>query len=93
MTHLQRFQNALKCAGATAALISSEINQRYLSDLPFSDGYIFVTPDEGFLLTDSRYIEAAKKSVKDLSVVLPTGGMLNFIKNILSEKSISCLII
>ncbi len=93
MNHLQRFQNALKDAGAEAALISSEINQRYLSDFPFSDGYILVTPDEGFLLTDSRYIEAAKNSVKDFSVILPRDGMLNFIKGVLSEKGISELAI
>ena len=89
MTNLERFQNALKLAGASGAVITSEINQRYLSDFPFSDGYILVTPDEAFLLTDSRYIEAAKNTVKDFSVILAVGGMLEALKKLIVDKGIS----
>ncbi|MBQ8850169.1 MAG: aminopeptidase P family protein [Clostridia bacterium] len=89
MTRLERFGEALRAAGAECAVISSEINQRYLSGFPFSDGYILVTPDEDFLLTDSRYIEAAKKHVNDLSVILASGGMLASLKRLISDKGIS----
>ena len=63
MSNLKRLQKKLIEAKADAALISSELNQRYLSDFHFSDGYILVTQDSGYLITDSRYIEAAKKQV------------------------------
>ena len=89
MTALSRFQDALRVANAEAAIISSEINQRYLSDFKFSDGYIVVTPDEAFLLTDSRYIEAAKKACPDFSVILAAGGMLNALRHFVSDKGFS----
>ena len=85
MTRLERFQEALRKAGAQSALISSEINQRYLSDFHFSDGYILITQSEGYLLTDSRYIEAARAEAKDFSVILSSGGMADTLKRIISD--------
>lgn len=85
MTHLERFQSSLRRLGAQSALISSEINQRYLSGFQFSDGYILVTQAEAYLLTDSRYIEAARAEVKDFSVILSSGGMLGSLKKLISD--------
>ena len=82
MTNLERFQAVLANVGAEAAIISSEINQRYLSDFHFSDGYLLVTQTEGYLLTDSRYIEAARAAVTHLSVILATGGMHEALKKL-----------
>ncbi len=89
MTALVRFQEALRAAEAEAAIISSEINQRYLSDFKFSDGYILVTPNEAFLLTDSRYIEAARTACPDFSVILSAGGMLETLKRLIADKGFS----
>ncbi len=60
-------------------LISSEINQRYLSGFAYTDGYIVVLSDKAYLLADFRYIEAARArvSAKDFEVVMPEGGMLS----------------
>ena len=71
MTQLQRFQKSLANTEFDCAIISSEINQRYLCDFSFSDGYIIVSPDSAFLFTDSRYIEAARKSVKGFEIPEP----------------------
>ena len=71
MTQLQRFQKSLANAEFDCAIISSEINQRYLCDFSFSDGYIIVSPDSAYLFTDSRYIEAARKSVKGFEIPEP----------------------
>ncbi len=86
MTQLKRFQALLIKANADAAILSSETNQRYLSDFHFSDGYIIVTQTEGYLLTDSRYIEAARATVKDFEIIKPDGGMLEAISSLLSDK-------
>lgn len=93
MTNLERFQTALAKAGAEAAIISSEINQRYLSGFHFSDGYILVTQTEGYLLTDSRYIEAARAADTHHSVILVTGGMHNTLKKLISELNIERIIV
>ncbi len=47
-----------------AILIHSPENRRYFTDFPSSDGYLVVTKDDAVLFTDSRYIEAAQKTIK-----------------------------
>lgn len=47
-----------------AYLISSPENRRYLTGFASSDGYIFITKTQSVFLTDSRYIEAARKTVR-----------------------------
>ena len=54
MTQLERFQETLAKSDFDAALISSPVNQRYLSDFCFSDGCIIVDADKAFLITDPR---------------------------------------
>ncbi len=97
---LNKLREALCTSGIGGAIISSEINQRYLSDLLFSDGYILVTETDAFLLTDSRYIEAARRACPDFSVILAAGGMLEALKKLIfdlkltsvavEEASLSC---
>ena len=93
MTRVESFALAIKEKGADGAIISSETNQKYLSDFEYSDGYIFVTADESFLITDSRYIEAAKKQVKDLTVLLPSGAMLAEIGEIAKKKGCARILV
>ena len=92
MNRLEKFQNALSAIGADGALISSEVNQLYLSDFHFSDGYVLVTENEAFLITDSRYIEAARGAVKHMTVVL-ADGMYDTVKKLVSDNGISTLAI
>lgn len=53
-----------------AYFVSSPENRRYLTEFSSTDGYLLVTADEAIFLTDSRYIEAAEKTVKDCSEVV-----------------------
>ena len=48
-----------------AIIISSPENRRYFTGFPSSDGYLVVTKNDAVFFTDSRYIEAAQKSVKN----------------------------
>ena len=75
MTQLNRFKTALAKANFDAAIISSELNQRYLCDFPFTDGYILVTQDKSYLLTDFRYVEAAKNAVEGFEILCPEKNM------------------
>ena len=50
---------------ADAVIITNEKNQKYLSGFDFTDGFVIVTRSGCFVLTDFRYIEAAKESVFD----------------------------
>ena len=48
-----------------AIIISSPENRRYFTGFPSSDGYLVVTKNDAVFFTDSLYIEAAQKSVKN----------------------------
>jgi len=57
-----------------ALLVTDEKNQRYAAGFPFTDGVVLVGREKAFLLTDSRYIEAAGAAVDaDVSVRLFDG--------------------
>lgn len=45
---------------ADAMLVTHKKNQTYLTGFEFDDGYVLVTREESYLITDFRYIEAAK---------------------------------
>ena len=85
MTQLQRFQNTLKESEFDAAIISSELNQRYISGFNYTDGYILIGREKAFLLTDFRYIEAANAEVKDFEILMPSGSMLSTLFELIGE--------
>ena len=85
MTQLQRFQNTLKESEFDAAIISSELNQRYISGFNYTDGYILIGREKAFLLTDFRYIEAANTEVKDFEILMPSGSMLSTLFELIGE--------
>lgn len=62
MNNIQRIQEALARQGLDAILLTDEKNQRYAAGFPFTDGAVLVAQKKAWLLTDSRYIEAAEKA-------------------------------
>ena len=70
-----------------AVIIFSEVNRRYFTGFPSSDGYLVVTKDDAVLFVDSRYVEAAEKSVSVCKVSLFKRANED-IKKYLKEKSI-----
>lgn len=55
-----------------AIFIFDELNQRYLSDFAFSDGFLSISMDEAYLVTDFRYYEAAlSRADKNFKVISP----------------------
>lgn len=61
MNNISKIQKALCEKGLDALLISGEKNQRYATGFAFTDGMVIVSREDAWLLTDSRYIEAACK--------------------------------
>ena len=71
MNHIQSVQRELEKRGLDAVLITNEINQRYVCGFSFTDGFVLISRENAWLITDSRYIEAAKDSVgSNLEVLL-----------------------
>lgn len=56
-------------------LLTSEMNQFYATGFAFTDGYVLVTRDQTYLVTDFRYIEAAEASEGVVKVELKAGAL------------------
>ena len=63
MTAISRLRNEIP-EGADCILVTSELNQRYLTGV-HTEGYVVVGRDHAWLLTDFRYIEIAEKYATD----------------------------
>ena len=87
MSHLSKFRTAMQNAGYDAAIITEHTNQRYLSDFDFEDGLVLVTRGESYLITDFRYVEAAKlQTTPEMQVLTPTGGQLLCVAGLLADN-------
>ena len=95
MSKLKIFKEELLLKGADAALISSPLNQRYLTAFDYQDGYILVTKTDAFLLADFRYIEAAQRALggTEFTVIRPCGSMLIELSSLLEECGAKTLLI
>lgn len=65
MNNIARMQDMLERMGLDAVLVTGEKNQRYAAGFPFTDGYVLVGRKKAWLITDSRYVEAARLSVPE----------------------------
>ena len=71
---------------ADCILVTSEINQRYLTGFPFTDGYVLVSRDKAWLLTDFRYTEAAKRHEDESLSVIEFSSRKELLGAILAEN-------
>ncbi len=88
MNRIERFKNELVINGADAAVISSAVNQRYMTDFDYTDGYVLITKNKSYVLADFRYIEAARAKVDQnaFEVIMPDSSMLVCISSLLDEN-------
>ena len=70
MNHVSQIRLKVVEAGADAILLTDEKNQRYACGFPFTDGYVLIAREKAWLITDSRYTEAASRVVSaDVTVI------------------------
>lgn len=75
----------------SAALIMSEENVCYFTSFHSSNGYLVVTKDKSYFLTDSRYIEAAQSKISSCDEVLLLKNMKEDISALLKKLGITKL--
>ncbi len=68
MNQIARIREELIKRGLDALLTTDEKNQRYAAGFPFTDGAVLVGREKAFLITDSRYIEAARQQAEGVEV-------------------------
>ncbi len=78
--------------GIDGILATNEKTQKYLGGFDYTDGYFLVTREHSYLITDSRYIEAAGKfATEELDVVQFSGSLYDAISGILKKHNIKTL--
>ena len=88
MNSLSKLRLAMKEKEIDAVLVLDELNQRYLSNFAFTDGYLLITHTNAYLVTDFRYYEMAeKRSNKDFEIVMPDNRM-GFLDEKVAELSL-----
>ncbi len=88
MTKLEKLRAAMKERGVDSIIVFDELNQRYLSDFGFTDGFLFVSASSAHLVTDFRYYEMAMKSAcRDFKIAMPS-DRTEYIKSVASEEGI-----
>ena len=94
MSNLKNFQALLIENGYDAAIITDQLNQQYLSGFEFHDGIVLVLQKYAYLLTDFRYVEAAKeKACRDMQILTPEKGATDAICTLLREHSCARVVI
>ena len=90
MTRLEKFKRELSSVGADAAVISSQINIRYMTGFDYTDGYVLITKNKSYVLADFRYIEAANMTVdkSQYEVVMPSTSMLTCLSSLMDNEEV-----
>ena len=70
MNNIAKIRQKLTEKELDAVYIENEKNQRYAAGFPFTDGAVLVARDGAWLITDSRYIEAASDTAEGVEVLL-----------------------
>lgn len=94
MDKIREIQQKLQEKELDAVLITDEKNQRYATGFAFTDGAVIVTKNNAYLITDSRYVEAAEKAVSERVQVILFGQdkrLIPCIQEILQNEKIEKL--
>ena len=85
MTRLDAFRAKMP-DNIDVALITDELNNRYLSGVDYTDGFLLITREDAYLFADSRYIEVAKNTAREgFNVMLLSGKRSALIKPLIEK--------
>ncbi len=65
---IEKLKQLIKIQNYDAALIVSPENRFYFTGFNSSDGFLLASENDAVFITDSRYIEAARNTVKGCRV-------------------------
>ncbi len=69
MEHIQAIQNAMEESRLDALLLTDPISCRYAAGFAYTDGAMLLSRTEAWLITDSRYTEAAAAKVREAEIL------------------------
>lgn len=88
---LTKLRNKMTELGVDAVIVLDELNQHYLSEFAFTDGFLFITKTKAYLITDFRYYEMALNSANKSFEVLTPDNRKEFLNKVISEEGIKTI--
>lgn len=86
MSKLLKLRNKMKQIGVDAVLVLDELNQHYLSGFAFTDGFLLITHNKAYLVTDFRYYEMALNAADKQFEILTPDNRGEFIDKALADE-------
>lgn len=86
-----KLREALQQQNLDALFVTSPINRRYLSGFTGTSGYVLITPDKAFFLTDFRYMTQASQQVIGFEIVQHAADVTDTLKELLSTQGVKRL--
>ncbi len=88
MTRLEKLRFAMAEKNLDAVLVLNQLNQHYISEFDFTDGFLLITRKNAHLVTDFRYYEMATKVVSsDFNIITPKGRD-DFLSGVFNDEGI-----
>ena len=87
MSKLTKLRNKMEEMSVDAVLVLDELNQHYLSGFAFTDGFLLITHNKAYLVTDFRYYEMALNTADKQFEVLTPDNRGEFIDKALADEN------
>lgn len=87
MNKLVKLRNKMKEIGVDAVIVLDELNQHYLCEFAFTDGFLLITQGKAYIVTDFRYYEMALKAANKNFEVLTPEDRTEFLNKALAEEN------
>ena len=88
MGRLEKLRLKMKEDGLDSVLIFNDYDQRYLSEFSFTDGFLFITLNNAYLITDFRYYEMALAKANKSFEVTMTKDRKGYVAEKIEENSV-----
>ncbi|MCD7769267.1 MAG: Xaa-Pro peptidase family protein, partial [Oscillospiraceae bacterium] len=86
--------NMIRQRTSLPLLLMDPVSVRYASGFAFTDGAVLIGPDKAWLITDSRYAEAAGQAVSDMDILITGSGrtLNSILKELTAENGFTQLL-
>ncbi|SDG07601.1 Xaa-Pro aminopeptidase [Fontibacillus panacisegetis] len=90
-TRVIQLREAMALQNIEAVLITGDVNRRYLTGFTGSSGYVVITHQKAYLLTDFRYMTQAAEQATGFEIVEHGASVSDSIKELLISQNVSKL--
>jgi len=88
---VNKLREAMQERGLAAMLIASPVNRQYMTGFTGSSGYVLITEQEAYLVTDFRYMAQASQQAEGFNVVEHGPKPIETVRELLAQSGITAV--